>query len=74
MQAKSKSAAMLAGTCRYDIELCDTSTERDVFVNHKLVIAGHAQATLEYHKVNAIFRIFFIFVVIVKRSDVQSVE
>jgi hypothetical protein len=49
---KSKSAAMLAGRFRYGIELWDTSTERDILVNHELVIAGHAQATLEYHKVS----------------------
>ncbi len=46
---------MLAGRFRYGIELWDTSTERDILVNHELVIAGHAQATLEYHKVSEIF-------------------
>jgi hypothetical protein len=50
-QVKSKSAAMLSGMCRYGIELWDTSTERDILVNHELVVAGHAQATLEYNKV-----------------------
>lgn len=55
LKVKSKCTALLAGKYRYDVELFDTSTERDVVMNHELVIAGHAQATLEHHKVPELF-------------------
>ena len=42
---------MFAGTSCYSVELFDTSTERDVLLNQEIVTAGHAQPTLEFHKV-----------------------
>ena len=50
-QVKSKSASLVTGSHRFEIELYDTSTEHDVIISHEMVATGHAQTTPEATKV-----------------------
>lgn len=50
-QVKSKSASLVTGSHRFEIELYDTSTEHDVIISHEMVAIGHAQTTPEATKV-----------------------
>ena len=50
-QVKCKSASLVTGSHRFEIELYDTSTEHDVIISHEMVAIGHAQTTPEAIKV-----------------------